>query len=184
MSLLFTIDTREKLILRPACYKLCPELSALNEQEMMVIVLAFDYWSPLRRYNEADRIRRALLMVYDDNNPKLLKALEDRPPHDRITNAVDAYKSLQYDPKISLADKYQQTINDLQESINADLGDRDLQSKLLNIDRLRKNIMALEKEITEDVIAQGRLQGDSELSYLEQMQLNKKLYESVTKKKK
>lgn len=184
MSLLFTVDIKEKLVIRPACYKLCPELSGLDEKELMVIVLVFDYWSPLRRYNEADRIRRALLMVYDDNNPKLLKALEERPSHDRITNAIEAYKSLQYDPKIALAEKYQQTINDLQESINAGLGDRELQSKLSNIDRLRKSVMALEQEITDDVIAQGKLQGDAELSYLENMQANKKLYESVTKKKK
>lgn len=183
MSLLFTTDIKGKAILRPACYKLCPELSALEEREMMTIILAFDYWSPLRRYNEADRIRRAILMVYDDNNPKLLKALEDRPAHDRITNAVEAYKSLQYDPKIALAEKYQQTVNDLQESINANLGDRELQNKLVNIDRLRKSIMALEQEITDDIIEKGRLQGDGELSYLEEMQSNKKLYDTVTKKK-
>lgn len=183
MSLLFTLDIKNKIVLRPACYKLCPELSALDEKELMVIVLAFDYWSPLRRYNESDRIRRTLLMVYDDNNPKLLKALEERPAHDRITNAVEAYKSLQYDPKIALAEKYQQTVNDLQESINANLGDKELQNKLVNIDRLRKSIMALEQEITDDIIEKGRLQGDGELSYLEEMQGNAKLYATVTRKK-
>lgn len=184
MSLLFTIDIREKIILRPACYKLCPELSALDEKEMLVIILVYDDWSPLRRYNERDRITRALLMVYDDNNPKLLKALEERTPHSRITNAVNAYNSLQYNPKVELVKQFQKTIADLQESINANLGDRELQSKLVNIDRLRKSVMALENEITDDIIAQGKLQGDAELSYLENMQANKKLYESVTKKKK
>lgn len=184
MSLLFTVDTKENVILRPDCYRLCPELSALNEKEMLVIILVYDDWSPLRRYNERDRITRALLMVYNDNNPKLLKALEERPAHDRITNAINAYNSLQYNPKAELVKKYQDTISDLQESINANLGDRELQSKLSNIDRLRKSIMALEQEITDDIIAQGKLQGDAELSYLENMQANKKLYESVTKRKK
>lgn len=184
MSLLFTVDTKERVILRPACYQLCPELSALDEKEMLVIILVYDDWSPLRRYNERDRIARAILMVYDDNNPKLLKALETRPPHDRITNAINAYNSLQFNPKVELVKKYQATIADLQESINAQLGDRELQSKLRNIDQLRKSIMALEQEITDDIIAHGKLQGNAELSYLENMQANKKLYDSVTMKKK
>lgn len=183
MSLLFTVDIKNKVLLRPDCYKLCPELSALDEKEIMVLILSFDYWSPFRRYNEKDRIRRSVLEVYLDNNPKLLEALDNPQPNHRITNAVNAYKSLQYNPKIALVEQYQKTINDLQESINAQLGDRELQSKLTNIERLRKSIMALETEITDDVIAKGRIQGDGQLSYLEEMQANKKLYEAVTKQK-
>lgn len=43
--------------------------------------------------------------------------------------------------------------------------------------------MALEQEITDDIIEKGRLQGDGQLSYLEEMQGNAKLYASVTRKK-
>jgi hypothetical protein len=124
------------------------------------------------------------MRVYGDNNPKLLSALEEPVANSRITNAVNAYKSLQYDPKVELAKVYQITIDDIQQQINSNLTEKELQTKLKNIDTLRRSIQELEHEITDKLISDGQLKGDQELSYLEKLQKNKKLYESVINRKK
>lgn len=183
MSLLIHIDVKNKLVLRPACVHLCPELSVLSEKELMVIILVYDNYSVLRRYNEADRIRRAILMIFDDNEPKLLDALEKRPPHDRITVAVEAYKSLQYDPKIELANAYQKKIDSLTSSLERETGPTAISNILKSISELRKNKLALETEVANEVIEQGKIKGDQELSYLEELQSNRKRYELLTRKK-
>jgi hypothetical protein len=184
MSYLFHIDSRSKTVLRPECVKLCPELAALDEQEVLFIILAFDHFSPLRRYPEQDRVRRSMLQVWMDNKPKLLAAIEGGDHHHRINVAIRAYKSLQYDPKVELIDKYQETVDTIRTEITSELSDKDLKSKLENIKQLREHIRALDVEITEAIIEEGQIKGDQELSYLEKIQKNKQLYEYVTKKKK
>lgn len=183
MSYLIAIDPKENVILRPSCVKLCPELSVLSEKELLVIILAFDYHSIYKRYNEADRIRRAIIHVFGDNEPKLLDALEKRPPHDRITVAVEAYKSLQYDNKEELIIAYQRKIDSLTSSLDGETGPTAIKNILNSISELRKNKLALETEVANEVIEQGKIKGDQELSYVEEMQASKKRYELVTRKK-
>lgn len=183
MSLLIYADQKNAILLRPAVLKLCPEFSALDEKEMLTIILVYDYHSIYRQHNERARIAYAITAVYGDNNPKLLLALESPVPNSRISNAVNAYKSLQYDPKIELVQTYQKTINDIQREISSDLTEKELDTKLKNIDRLRKSILAMDLEITEGLIQEGQIKGDQTLSFLEQLQKNKQLYESVIRKK-
>ncbi len=184
MSYLIAIDVRGHLVLRPACIQLFPELSALSHDEVLFIVYAYDAHSPLKRYHEADRVRRALLHVFHGTNTKLLPIIEGGDPHHRINVAIRAYKALQYDPKVELINTYQETIDDIKLSINSELSDKDLKSKLENIANLRKHVQALETELASETIEEGQLQGDMELSYLEKLQKNKELYEYVTTKKK
>lgn len=184
MSYLFYIDPKSNILLRPECVQLCPELGALDEDELLFIIKAFDHFSPLRRYPEQDRIRRSMLDVWHDNKPKIIAAIESGDMHHRINVAIRAYKALQYDPKIELINKYQETVDEIKQSITSDLSDKELKSKLENIENLRKHIKALETEITEVIIEEGQLKGDQELSYLERLQRNKKLYEYVTSNKK
>ncbi len=184
MSYLFHIDAKNNTVLRPECVKLCPELSALDQDELLFIIKAFDHFSPLRRYPEQDRIRRSMLDVWHDNKPKMLSAIEGGDPHHRINVAIRAYKSLQYDPKIELMQTYQETVDQIRTTISPDLSDKEMKSKLENIVQLRGHIKALEAEVTEAVLDEGQLKGDQELSYLERIQRNKTLYEYVTTKKK
>lgn len=183
MSYLLAIDPKQNIVLRPACIHLFPELQALSHDEVLFIVYAFDIHSPLRRYHEADRIRRALLHVFHGTNAKLLPIIEGGDPHHRINVAIRAYKALQYDPKAELVNKYQETIDEIKSSIHAELSDKDLKSKLENVANLRKHVQALEDEIATEMIEEGQLKGDMELSYLENLQKNKELYEYVTTKK-
>lgn len=183
MSLLIYADQKNSIILRPIVMKMCPEFSALDEKELMVIILSYDYHSIYKQHNERARIAYAITRVYGNNEPKLLKALEEKTPNHRITNAVNAYKSLQYDPKIELIHTYQKTIDDTQMQISSELTERELDTKLKNISRLRKSILELELEITDGLVQQGQVKGDQTLSYLEQLQKNKQLYEAITRKK-
>lgn len=184
MSYLLAIDVKGSLILRPSCIKLFPELEALSHDEVLFIVYAFDAHSPLKRYHEADRIRRSLLHVFHGTNTKLLGIVEGGDSHHRINVAIRAYKALQYDPKVELVNTYMETIDDIKLSINSELTDKDLKSKLENIANLRKHVQALESEIATDAIEEGQLSGDMELSFLERLQKNAELYKYVTTKKK
>lgn len=185
MSLLVDIDLKGRLLLRPIVLKMLPELAGLTEQEALVIILVYDNFSPYRQLNERDRIGRAILHVYSDNNPKLLYALEnkDKDLNHRISVAIRAYRNLQHDPKIDLAKKYQQTVDELQLSINGDLVDKVLASKLASIELLRKYIRALEKEVTEELLDQGKIEGDKALSFLEQMMMDPKHYKALVQPK-
>lgn len=183
MSLLIDLDPKGNIILRPAILAMEPCLSALDEKEISVIIYVYDYSSLYRQHNERTRIGYAITKVYNDNNPKLLEALENKPVHHRITNAVHAYRGLQYNRKQELINKYEQTIDELQESITAELDDKILKSKLESIDRLRKHIHSLETEITEELIEQGKIEGDQILSFLEILQSNKEAYKNMIKKK-
>lgn len=184
MSYLFYIDERAKAVLRPDCVKLCPELSGLDEEEVLFVILAFDHHSPLRRYPEADRVRRAMLQVWSDNKPRLLEAIEKADPTHYINAAINAYKSLQYDEKIELIKTYQETVEQIKTSISSELGDKEMKEKLDNIEKLRKHIKSLENEITEQIIEEGQLKGDQDLSFIENIQRKKEHYDYVTKRKK
>lgn len=183
MSYLLAIDMRANLVLRPACIKLFPELGALSPDEVLFIVYAFDAHSPLKRYHEADRIRRSLLQVFHGTNTKLLQIVESGDPHHRINVAIKAYKALQFDPKVDLINTYQETIDETRRSIHSDLSDKDLKSKLENIANLRKHVQALEDELSAETIEEGQLKADMDLSYLERLQKNAELYEYIITKK-
>lgn len=183
MSLLIYADQKNAILLRPVVMKMCPEFSAIDEKELLTIILIYDYHSIYRQYNERERMAYAITRVYGDNNPKLLAELENPSANGRITNAVNAYKSLQFDPKIQLVETYQKTIDGIQRQISSELTEKELDTKLKNIDRLRKDILKLNLEITEDLIQDGQIKGDQTLSFLEKIQKNKQLYKSITEKK-
>lgn len=183
MSLLIDVDTRKNLVLRPIVLEMCPELSALDQKELLVIIYVYDYFSLFRQFNERTRIGYAITKVYEDNNPKLLEALENKPSGHYITAAVTAYKSLQYNRKGELIRKFEETIDELQESINGDLDDKTMESKLKSIERLRKQISSLEKEVTEELMEQNKIEGDQRLSYIEIFQSNREAYKNMLKKK-
>lgn len=176
MSYLFYIDEKNNAILHRDCVNLCPELSVLTEQEVLFIILAYDNHSIYRQFPEDDRIRKAMIHVYNDNNPKLMQ-------RDVIKNAIEAYKSLQFNPKIDLASKYQKKIDSLLSKLETDDNPTSNKNTLVVINDLRKSILALETEIAEEVEQDGVIKGGKSLSWLEKIQRNQKYYKSVIAKK-
>lgn len=177
MSLLFYIDEKNRTLLRPDCTKLCAELQGLKEQEILFIILAYDNYSPYRQFPEHDRIRKAMFHAFDDNMPNLLSNMS-------IKLAIEAYKGLQYDPKIELAKKYQAKIDVLADGLVDDNSPTSIEKTTKAIDSLRKSIQGLEQEVSANVLDKGIIKGDIELSFLEEMMQNEKYYKSVIAPKK
>lgn len=176
MSLLFFIDERNNHVLRPDCVKLCPELAGLKDKEVYFIILAYDNHSPLRQFPEHDRIRKAMFQSFGDNIPEMLDKTS-------IKLAIGAYKSLQYDPKIELAKRYQAKIDRMLELLDEDDNPTSIAKTTTAIDGLRKNIIGLEQEVAESVLNKGVIKGDMELSFIEDIMQSQKYYKSVTSKK-
>lgn len=176
MAFLFYIDEKKNTVLHPEAVKLHPVLSTLTEEEILFIVLAYDYCSPYAHFSEDDRLRRASLQVWSDNRLDILQK-------QKIRSAIDIYKGLQYNPKIELIKAYQDKINSLNNQL-ATLSDaagieKTLKSQVL----LRKSIKELEQEVLEAYIDEGKIVGGGKRTFLGNMQNNQELYKSVIKKK-
>lgn len=176
MSLLFYIDERNGVVLRPDCAKLCPELIAIDEKELLLIILIYDYHSPYRQFPEEDRKRKAMIQIYGENVYELFDK-------QIIKNAIHAYKSLQYDPKIELAASYQNKIDKMLELMEADHSPTSNKKTLETIDLFRKAIRELENEVLDSMVSKGQIKGNQELSLLEDVMRSRKYYQSVITKK-
>jgi len=174
MSYLFFIDEKQNLLLRPECYKLCPELSALDEKDVLFISLAYDYHSVYRQFPEHERVRKAMFHAYDKYDTEFLNKTS-------IKLGIEAYKSLQYDRKIEFADRLQKKIDSLLDLIEYEENAKSIADKLKTIEDLRRTIKGLENEITESMINKGQVKGDQDLSWLEELQSNRKYYLSLKK---
>jgi hypothetical protein len=184
MSLIIDVDIKNNTILRPGVLGLCPALGALDERELIVVALVYDNCSPMRRYNLGDRIRRSILQVYEnDNNPKLLSALENMEDGHRITRAVYYYKGLQYDRKEAMIEQYKVMIDDVRDQMDVSGGTTKLKKDLESIEMLEKSIKALEAERDDDIVAMGVLKGGADNSLIELWQKNLKNWESIKNKK-
>lgn len=176
MSYLFYIDEKSSVVLRPECYKLSPELSVLSEKEILLIVLAFDYHSIYRQFPPHERIRKAMFHVFEAYLPDMLEKTS-------IKLAINAYKGLQYDRKIELAEQYQKKIDKLLDTLDVDDSPTSIEKTTKAIDSLRKNIIALENEVAESIMNKGQIKGNQELSWFEELQSNQKYYKSLWERK-
>lgn len=180
MSYLFYSDIKNNIVLHPDCVKLSPELSLLTDKEVLFIILAFDYNSIYRQFPERQRVSKAIFHVWQDNKPELL--LEEKRPK-RISAAIEAYKSLQYNRNIELVEMYNKKIDDLLRILDTDTSTTGIKNAMDSIDKFRKAIQAIEREVVEEKIMDGELKGKTELSFLEKMKSNQKMYKSVTAKR-
>jgi len=176
MSYLFHIDKQSRKVLNPDAVKLVPELGVLDEQEVVCLILAYDYHSPYNQFPEEDRQRKALLHVYGGNAPE--KFFEKS----KIYTAVEAYKSLQYNPKIELIRKYHNKISTLNDALDDAMDEKAIKDITMSTRELRKYLNELEEEVLGDKLDEGVVMGNTELSWLEKMQQNRDYYLSISKK--
>jgi hypothetical protein len=177
MSYLFFVDPSNNIILHPDCLKLCEELRVLDEKEAAAIVYAYDYNGPYKQFAERDRKRKALIKVYGSDDKDIFEK-------DKIQNAVDAYMSLQYNPKIELDRVYDQKIDGLQSELVSAKDEKDIARILKSIEMLRKSKRELQAEVYDEILKEGRVVGNASLSFLEKLQRNKDAYKNIMKKKK
>ena len=179
MSLLFYIDPKnEGIVLRPDCYKLHPELAPLDEQELMLIILTYDYHSPYRQFPEPERRRKAIFHVYGEN-------MMEKYDEITIKNAIEAYKSLQFIPEIHQVEIYQRKIAKLNQQIEEDdeASISTTKNNLATILMFEDAIRDLEKRAIDSTVTKGQIKGGQELSFLEDMMKSEKYYKSVIHKK-
>ena len=102
----------------------------------------------------------------------------------KVIRAIDAYKSLQYNPKIEVARSYQRKIDKYLSEIDTDDSPTSVKKKMDVIRELRVNIKELENEVEASTIKKGMVKGKQDLSYLEELMSNRKNYLAVTSQKK
>jgi len=180
MSYLFFADLKNNILLHPDVVKLSPELGLLSKDEVLFIVLAYDYNSIYRQFPERQRITKAIWHVWQDNKPDILN--EDKRPQ-RIKSAIQAYKALQYNRNIELVEMYNRKIDELLRLLEGEISTTGIKNNMESIDKFRKAIRAIELEVVEEKLMDGELKGNAQLSWLEKMQSNEKMYRAVTAKR-
>jgi hypothetical protein len=166
--MLFHVSKDGKALLHKDVYKLCPELSILNEDEVMYIVMVYDYYSPYHQIELEDR-RKRISKIYN-----LKENIEDSV---KIKSAINLYLSLQYDGRRAIVYEYKKKIKMLSvELMHPDCSPSKITQILSSQDLLKTKIEDLEKEI-EFSMLQANLKGGRTKSLIEYMQENRKLYE-------
>lgn len=177
MSLLFYVDSQKGVILHPEVVKLCESFTALNEKEILYIILAYDYNSIYRQFPEHDRKRKAMWHAFNENETELIES-------GRILTAATDYISLQYNPKIEVARAYQKKIDRYLAEIESDDSPASVKKKMDVIKELRANVQELEREVDAATLKRGQVKGKMQLSYLEELMSNRKNYQAVIAAKK
>lgn len=176
MSYLFVIDSHNNLILHPEAVKLCPSFIALNDKEILFVVLYADYSSIYKQHPDKERKRKAMWHAFDENEFEIIESK-------RITDAISDYISLQYNPKIETCRIYQEKIDNLLLTLREETSSTNIKRIDESIESLTKRITSMQKEVLDDAIDEGVLKGGRSKSFLEKMMTNKKRYESVVDRK-
>lgn len=167
----FIIDHEFKTILNPDAVRLTDQLSRISEEDLMYIILAYDYTqSPYRMKPEDERKNLARKKVY---------GTMDRIPEKSviIKSAIEEYKSLIFDVRRETIDNYKEKIIRLQkQSLMKDIDTAKLKEVDIGIQFLMKRIVELESEIFIDEKFDFTVKGGKKISFVEKWQMNMKRY--------
>lgn len=179
MVCLFTINKKGTAILRKEALAICPEFAYLTENELLCIILAYDYYSIYRQFPEDERRRRARAHVFAENNENFF----DSP---KIQKAIELYKSLQYDHRRNQIIAYKRRLQNLDVLLETIAEDdlKKLKDVISSSKELRSAIKELEHELlVEEEEGVQETNENTKLSFLEKLQSNKDRYKEVTAKK-
>lgn len=179
MVCLFTINKKGNAILRKEALTLCPEFAYLTEQEVLCIILAYDYYSIYRQFPEDERRRRARAHVFAADNEKFFEL-------PKIKKAIELYKSLQYDHRRNQIIAYKRRLQHL-DSLLESVGEDDLK-KLKDVINSSKELRHAIKELEQELLIEEEegvqeTESNTKLSFLEKLQSNKERYKEITAKK-
>lgn len=172
MSLLFNLNKKGNAILNKDALKLCPELEYLTDEEILFIILAYDYSSPYRQLPEGDRIRRAIHHSYGN--------MESNPLDREVVKiGIERYRSLQYDPKRELIRTYKKKLNTLDRALEQAEQASVMKNIISTQKEIIKSIDALEDEISKNEQEEAQIEGGLKNSYLEKMMRSREVYKDV-----
>jgi hypothetical protein len=174
---LISINKNGSKLLHPDAAKLEPILAKLSEDELTLIVLAYDYYSPFRQLPEIERMRRAHDQVFKSSK----KNIWDSP---KIKEAIVAYMGLQYDERREQVKTYLTKISTINEAIRTENNPTTLANYIKTNKNLRDAVNAIEEELLMDEEKESiNIQGKGKLSLLERYLRNKDKYIDVIKKR-
>lgn len=171
--MLFSIDKKNNAVLHPQAVMLCPELKDLSQEELLYVILAFDYTSPYKQLPELERIRRAKYQVWQKSDYVI--------QNDNIQKAIDAYKGLQYDHDRELVIKYKATIEKFGQMLVEESNPKKLKELDEGIERLTTRVTALQKKVDSNDEAEV-LRGGGELTWIEKWQRNLRAFQKSKEK--
>lgn len=166
---IFTVNNNHTVILSSDAVKLCTELSKLTEEQVLYIILAYDYLeSPWRRYPLEDRKRLAKRKIWGENEfiPEDFK---------NVSSAIDEYKGLIYDIDYEMRDSLLSKMKTLDNNltIETDTTKINLILKSQDIIKARLDELDVKIDIKQEVI---KLKSSKKLSYIETFMRNRKQY--------
>ncbi len=170
---LISINKTGTIVLHPDAAKLEPTLAQLTQEELILVCLSYDYYSPYRQLPEHERMRRAHAQVFKNSK---------RKPFDeqKIKDAISVYMSLQYDERREQVRTYLAKIATINEAIRESDSPTTIANYVKINTELRKSVNAIEEELLmEEESSSVIIQGKSQLSLLEKLTRNKDKYEEV-----
>lgn len=170
MAQIFQLNSKGTVVLHNDAYKLCPELKNLTEEELLYVILAYDYKSPYHNFPEEERIRKAKRQIWKTKDYEF----EDV---EYIDNAIEFYKSLQYDIDQEILRNYQEKIDQLNARLQKTDANAEIKSIISVIDIMEKKIADIQEKLDKDNEININLKGNIKLSLLERMQRSRELYE-------
>jgi len=166
----FKVDHNYEVILNMDAVKLVPELSSLNQNELIYVILVADNVDgPYRKKPLEERVLMAYKRVFGSEKVDMSS--------DRIRIAIEAYKSLIFDIRRETIDIYNSKIRVLQkESLAPDVTFSRMKEIDSTITFMMERIRTINHEIDIEEGEEIELKGKKKLSYLEIWQRNQKTY--------
>lgn len=166
----FIVNNSNTAILSSDAVKLCPELRKLTEEQVLYIILAYDYIdSPWRRMPLEDRQRLAKRKIWGekDFNPEDYK---------NVLAGIEEYKGLIYDEEREMRDTLLIKLRMLNGEFLAESDVNRLNQIIKSQDLVQKRIddFDVKIDIKEETI---KLKAGKQLSFIEQFMRNRVKYE-------
>ena len=166
--MLFLLNKRNQIILRPEALKLVPAFKNLTKEESLFMILFMDYNSPYHQLPDRERLEKSLRHVYSTRNRKVTKV---------VTKACEKYAELQYDERRTTMDSYQQKIQVLRKAFDETNNTTEIINLSDTIEKLQRKMEKLQHDINYDEQTDAVLYGREEKSLIETLQQNKRLSE-------
>lgn len=166
----FKVDHNYEVILNMDAVKLVPELSSLDQNELIYVILVADNVDgPYRKKPLEERVLMAYKRVFGSEKVDMTS--------DKIRIAIEAYKSLIFDIRRETIDIYNSKIRVLQkESLAPDVTFSRMKEIDSTITFMMERIRTINHEIDIEEGEEIELKGKKKLSYLEIWQRNQKTY--------
>jgi len=166
----FTINSGHTAILSNDAVKLCPSLTKLTKDQVLYIILAYDYIdSPWRRFPLEDRQRLAKRKIWNDKQfiPEDFK---------KIVAGIEEYKGLIYDVEREQRDVLLKKLDSLNNDFIKESDTERLTKIMKSQDLIQKRLdeIDIKIDIKEEKI---KLKAGKQLSYIEQFQRNRAKFE-------